>query len=424
MIRIRLAGLLLLLTCACAVSLGASPAIGSSGSAVYLQALNSDKLVQKGLTGSGTVVAVIDTGISEVPELSGSVIHEVNLSGYPSAGDQYGHGTFVAALIHRAAPDTKFVSVKLSGPNGAVDMSQVLAALQWVVSHKETYGIDVVNLSFGSNSKQSYHVSPLNFAVERAWHAGLAVVVSAGNLGNASGTVTKPGDDPFVITVGASDDRGTASISDDTTPDFTSRGPTQDGLLKPDVVAPGARIVSARVPGSTIDQNYPAARMSDTEFRGSGSSFAAPLVSGVVAQLLQADPSLTPDQVKDALRSTARSIDGDATAQGRGIVDALAARNFAKREAKQGAARSNGSGTLDEDRGANRVVVLGIEVTGDLTGQLALFDKAEYLSSEWDARQWGASQWGARQWGSAEWDARQWGASQWGASEWWASQWG
>src|SRR5207244_7361959 len=135
--------------------------------------------------------------------------------------------------------------------NGATDVSVVMAGLQWIVTHRLQYNIRVLNLSFGTDSKQPYSIDPLDFAVEQAWRMGIVAVVSAGNVGG-SGTVTKPGDDPYVITVGAADLKNTGVVTDDTVASFSSYGPTQDGFAKPDVAAPGVTIVSARDTGSTI----------------------------------------------------------------------------------------------------------------------------------------------------------------------------
>lgn len=439
----------------------------SSTAEVFRATTASDKLGAAGSDGAGTTVAIIDTGVADVPGLDGALIYQKNISSAPPAGDQFGHGTFVAGLVHRTAPGAKIVSVKLSGANGAVDVTQVLAALQWVAWNRERFSIDVVNLSFGSDSRQSWRTSPLNYGVERLWDQGVVVVASAGNLGGEPGTVTKPADDPVIISVGASDEAGTGHrLSDDTIPTFVSRGPTADGLAKPDLVAPGSHIVSLRAPGSTIDTAHPEARVGEDGFRGSGTSFAAPIAAGVVAQILSANPALTPDQVKFALFDTAHPITGDPAAQGHGSLDAAAASLRAGGTGgRSNAERSTGRGSLDGDRGSSVVSVsVPVSVGGALesrqvplrgqrtaevpvpdlspnavpvldVGQAAdagldSFDAAgidgaaAWDASQWGASQWGASQWGASQWGASQWGASQWGASQWGASQWWASQWG
>jgi serine protease AprX len=157
------------------------------------------------------------------------------------AGLVAGNGASGAGGATGTAPEARVLSVKVAGADGAADVSTVLAGLQWVVSFRERYGIDVLNLSLGTDSTQSWQDDPLNYAVERAWDAGIVVVVAAANTGPAPGTIAKPGDDPWVVTVGAVDGQGTPGVGDDRVPDFSSRGPTRDGVAKPDVVAPGAR---------------------------------------------------------------------------------------------------------------------------------------------------------------------------------------
>ena len=437
----------------------------------------STDLALSGFDGTGTTVAVIDTGVADVAGMDGSVVHQENISAAPAAGDQYGHGTFVAGLVHATAPGAKIVSVKLSGANGAVDVTQVLAALRWVVRHKDTYSIDVVNLSFGTDSQQSPATSPLNYAVQQAWDAGIVVVASAGNLGDQPGTVTKPADDPLIISVGASNENGTSQRTDDTITSFDSRGPTRDGLAKPDLVAPGSRVVSLRAPGSTIDVEHPEARVGDTGFRGSGTSFAAPIVAGIAAQMLGANPALTPDRVKYGILSTARPIDGDPAAQGAGTIRAqLALAAASSGRANVGVTRGNGNGSIEGSRGSARVRVVtpvidevgqpaaeAVDVVGERTAEVPVTaDSAPDLeagdtvteslstyvpdvlvdSATWqpvtdttatvtdllapvtttvstNASRWGASRWGASRWGAAEWSA-----SRWGAAQWWASRWG
>jgi serine protease AprX len=446
-----------------AAALGTAVASGddlpTSTPQVYRDASGASTLAANGFDGQGVTVAVIDTGVADVPGLDGKLIHQENLSAAPAEGDQFGHGTFVAGLVHTIAPQANIVSVKLSGADGSVDVTQVLAALQWVSSNANTYGIDVVNLSFGNDSKQSAYTSLLNFGVQKLWDQGIVVVASAGNAGPAAGTVTKPADDPVIISVGSTDDHGTGVRDDDTLADFVSRGPTQDGLAKPDLVAPGTRIVSLRAPGSTADVNYPQARIGTDQFRGSGTSFSAPIVAGVVAQVLSADPSLSPNQVKYGLLKGATWVSGDQTGTGAGTVRASRALQFAKTgAANQNTGRSNGHGSLQSDRGSayvkvrtlveqpdGTIVTTEVPVTGDHTAEAVAdpaaapdlaegetvqdatdaFDPVAYVqASSWGASSWGASQWGASSWGASSWGASSWGASSWGSSQWWASSWG
>ncbi|HZI36979.1 MAG TPA: S8 family serine peptidase, partial [Acidimicrobiia bacterium] len=220
-------------------------------SAVYTEVSRASKAWENGTTGNGVTVALIDTGVDVSGDLAGRVIGAADFSGENAPyTDSYGHGTFVAGLIagtgagsnggiKGVAPDARIFSVKIAGKDGTTDLFRLLAALEFVAIHKDAFGIRVLNLSLGTDSTQSYKVDPLNFAVERVWNSGVVVVAAAGNRGNTPGAITSPADDPYVISVGATDDRTTPSLNDDTLASFSSVGPTGDGFAKPDVVAPG-----------------------------------------------------------------------------------------------------------------------------------------------------------------------------------------
>ena len=177
------------------------------------------------------------------------------------------------------APGANLIDIKVAGFNGATDISVVIAGLQWAVAHQSQFNIRVLNLSFGTDSKQPYSIDPLDYAVEQTWKAGILVVVAAGNNGSASGTIEKPADDPYVVTVGAADLKNTIDTSDDVVADFSSRGPTQDGFSKPDLLAPGVTIVSDRDPGSVVDVGHAAAVVGSSYFKGTGTSQAAAITS-------------------------------------------------------------------------------------------------------------------------------------------------
>ena len=421
----------------------------------------SDTLWDQGVTGRGVTVALIDTGVYDHPDLAGRVVHcedfshEANTEAH--CQDTFGHGTFMAGLIagngasssgrfKGTAPEVNLVSVKLSGFDGATDVSNVLAGLQWVVAHRNTYGIDVVNLSLGSDSAQSYRLSPLNYAVERAWKAGITVVVSAGNSGSGSRTILKPADDPLVITVGSSDDENSTPVADDQVAVFSSRGPTRaDGLAKPDVVAPGVHTVSLRSPGSAIDQNFGAnAVVQDQYFRGTGTSMSAAVVTGIVAQILQANPSLSPDQVKNRVMSTARTIKTtDKYAVGKGEVDAYAAtRSTSTAKANGGLllGLSTGLGSLQASRGSLQLDVTTPAGTGLLSGEVtAQFDLnllslqnilglvpysgLTYTTIGWDPLSWNGVQWRNNEWAGVQWRGVQWRATEWDGVQWRGVQW-
>ena len=238
----------------------------------FLQETGADQLAAQGDTGQGVTVAVLDTGIDNLPDFSGRLIGGVDLTGGNNPfQDSYGHGTFVAGLIagngassngqySGEAPGAKLVSIKVAGPSGATHLSTLIMGLQWAVDHQALYGIKVLNISLGYQSSQSTVINPLDQAVEAAWNSGITVVTSAGNAGPFNGTILSPGDDPLVITVGALDDMATPSTADDEMTDFSSVGPTsRDGWAKPDLVTSGRSVVSLAAPGSTIYNSYPSA---------------------------------------------------------------------------------------------------------------------------------------------------------------------
>jgi serine protease AprX len=401
-----------------------------------------------GATGQGVTVALVDTGVAEVPDLAGRIVEVTddrtgsrascqNLSGEDGCGDSYGHGTFIAGLIagdgtasagqHTgAAPGARILSVKVAGRDGTSDVSTVLAAIQWVVSFRDRYDIEVLNLSLGTDSTEPWHTDPLNYAVERAWDAGITVVVSAANLGPEPGTVTKPADDPLVLTVGSVDDRATPAVDDDRLPAFSSRGPTRDGLAKPDVVAPGAHLASLRAPGSLIEELY--GDSADGAYRrGSGTSMSAGVVSGAVALLLQQRPDLSPDQVKALLRSTARPVASpDPMAVGAGLVDVPAALAAPAPAASQTRERSSGLGTLDASRGTLRLRLddpMGTLLTGRQTAQLALWDPLGFTGLTWSAPTWYSSVHATLGWNTASFDELDWTGHNWTGHNWTGSSW-
>jgi serine protease AprX len=418
--------------------------------------VNATKMWAKGIKGNGVTVAVLDTGVYAAhPDLQGRVVHCVDFSHErgtdAECDDTFGHGTFMAGLIAGngaaskkaivgTAPQAKIVSVKVAGFDGSTDISHILAGIQWVVSHKDAYGIRVLNLSLGSDSSQDYRISPLNLAAERAWQAGIVTMVSAGNSGPNAQTMHKPGDDPYVITVGASNDEGTVSIADDRIPVFSSRGPTRaNGFVKPDVVAPGVKTISLRSPGSAIDQNYGSTAVVEGQyFRGTGTSMSTAVASGVAALVIQKSPNLVPDQVKFRLMNTARPIiDTDPNAAGEGVIDANAAgtSRSTQRANQDINALSTGLGLLESDRGTVRVEVvtpLGqIDLVGEFVAQLDLLNPASlvpwvgltYSTVGWDPLTWDLTTWVTNPWAATVWDGTQWRATVWDGTQWRGTQW-
>jgi serine protease AprX len=291
-----------------------------------------------GQNGSGIGVAVIDSGISPHAALGSRVVARVNLVSWeaPSTGDPYGHGTHVAGIIGGSttaaryvtsayaggtAPAVNLVDVRVLGSNGMGYTSDVIAGIDWAIANRSRYGIRILNLSLGHPVSEPAAIDPLCRAVERASNAGLVVIASAGNFGQTStgapilGGITSPGNSPHAITVGATDTAGTLTRSDDRVAPYSSRGPTAfDLAIKPDVVAPGTRLVSLEVGGSYLSRTFPswhiAGSAGNAYLRLSGSSMAAAVVSGGVALLLDANPNMTPAQAKIALQMGATFMPG------------------------------------------------------------------------------------------------------------------
>jgi serine protease AprX len=221
-----------------------------------------------------------------------------------------------------SAPNANLISIKVANDDGQATTLDAIYGLQFAVDHKDQYNIRVINLSFRSTDAASYKTDPLDAAAEQAWFAGITVVAAAGNMGNASDAVSyAPGNDPYVITVGAVDDQGTSDNSDDAIASWSSRGMTQDGVAKPDVVAPGAHIVTTLAPNSDFSSLCPTCVVGGAYFQVSGTSLAAPIVAGVAADLLAAHPDWTPQMVKGALVNTGTQLPDGANEVNAGDAD-------------------------------------------------------------------------------------------------------
>ncbi len=301
----------------------------------YNQSIRSPRVWNDGLTGEGVGVAVIDTGIAgNLPDFQVSrtntssrvIASAVVNPGASNAGDSLGHGTHVAGLIAGngmnrplgdplrgryvgVAPDANLIAVKAADENGDATVLDVIDGLQFVVDHKADYNIRVVNLSLKSTQAESYRTDPLDAAVEAAWNSGLVVVAAAGNSGADADAVSyAPGNDPFIITVGGVDDQGTKKIDDDTLASWSSRGTTQDGFEKPDILAPGAKIVSTIPANAQYLQLCPDCVTDGQYFRVGGTSMAAAVAAGEAALLIGSDPTLTPNEVKAQMLRRTRPV--------------------------------------------------------------------------------------------------------------------
>ncbi len=280
---------------------------------------------EEGVTGAGVTVAILDTGIEPVPTLAKNSNHQPRLIGWrdfvtgkDKPFDDNGHGTHVAGIIANAdlggddqyngvAPDVNLVVGRVLDENGQGTYDWVLQGLQWVLDNKDAYQIKVLNLSLLAAVQSPYWVDPLNQAVERLWAAGITVVTAAGNTGPDAMTIGVPGNDPYVITVGAFTDKTTPDQwGDDILAEFSSAGPTHDGFVKPDLVAPGSRIVSLMKTNSVLARDPGAAsRITGQYYSMAGTSQSAAVVTGVAALILSQYPDLTPNQLKFRLMATA-----------------------------------------------------------------------------------------------------------------------
>jgi serine protease AprX len=417
------------------------------------QSLGVDQAWQDGYTGSGVGVALIDTGVTPVEGLDGAgqIVNGPDLSfdgTSPSLRylDENGHGTFMAGIIagrdpaavsgHYAgdstdflgiAPDAHIINVKVGGANGAVDVSQVLAAIDWVVEHRddEGFNIRVLNLSFGTDSSQSYLLDPLAYAAEVAWHQGIVVVASVGNQGGGAQRVSDPAIDPYVIAVGASQTSSTDRFS---VASFSSHG---NATRSPDLIAPGTSVVSLADPGSVIADQYASTGAVGTRFfRGSGTSEAAAVVSGLAALLVQEHPQATPDQIKALLTSTAAPVAGGARrASGSGEAMASSAVQAPLPAAVQSFADSTGTGSLEAARGSLHVTLHGVvlrgekDIFGDAVDTTSLATVESYADSwsggTWNGATWSGSHWvwspTVIDWAYAPWTSNSWAGVPWSA---------
>jgi serine protease AprX len=311
-------------------------------------AVNAPVAWNSNYTGKGVGVALIDSGVNSHPDFyttslfptSRIVYNQSFVPGNSSASDAYGHGTHIAGLIagdgvsstgfifshsfKGIAPNANIVNLRVLDATGTATDSTVIAAIDKAITLKSRYNIRVINLSLGRAVYESYKLDPLCQAVEKAWKNGIVVVVAAGNSGRflpTSGyaTVSSPGNDPYVLTVGSMKPMGTPDRTDDLIASYSSKGPTVvDHVVKPDVVAPGNLLISTETTNTALYSSEPANQVpysyyvyggssspSNSYFTLSGTSMATGVVSGVVADLLQARPTMTPDQVKARLMKTA-----------------------------------------------------------------------------------------------------------------------
>jgi serine protease AprX len=432
----------------------------------------------KGWTGKGVDVALVDSGVAPVQGLtSGNVVQGPDLS-FESQDptlvhkDTFGHGTHMASIIagrdvaatgatyakpdsHQftgIAPDARLVSLKVAAADGGSDVSQVIAAIDWVTQHAHDPGMNirVLNLSYGTDSTQSPALDPLAYAVENAWRAGIVVVVASGNDGTNRTQLADPAIDPLVVAVGASDPNRSDSVGDDTVPAFAQRGTDTRHV---DVIAPGVHVLGLRNPNSSVDEANAGARVGSRFFRGSGTSQSAAVVSGLAALYLQKYPGATADQVKAALMANATAPNYvKKVFAGVGVPDvnkALGAPLPTGPGVAQPATGAAGTGSLEAARGSGHVS----NGYGVLSGETDIFGRlwnapawaaasgartswsggtwrgvdwtnASWSSSgSWDGHSWSAQDWTGHSWSGHSWSGHSWSASGWDGHSWSDSSW-
>ena len=409
--------------------------------------IEADEFWEEGYYGKGIDIALIDSGVVPIEGLTGSgkIINGPDLS-FESQSDDlryldtYGHGTHLAGIIagddgtaggfKGIAPAARIVNLKVANYEGAVDVSQVIAAIDWVVQHRNDNGMNirVINLAYGTDSTQSPKLDPLSFAVEQAWRAGIVVVVAGGNDGNNS-ILRNPAFNPRVIAVGASDSNHTAEPDNDHVAAFTNCG---SGERYIDVLAPGRSIISLRNPGSSADVNYPEARIGNRFFLGSGSSQASAVVSGAAALILNKYPKATPDEVKAYLMASGSALETEAkycsVAHLIDLKDIAAFGGTVKVRSRRTAAFATGRGTLEGARGSHHVAVDGVVLEGeqDIFGQE--FDSdvwAKYAANHmaWDGGDWNGSSWTGTSWSGTSWSGTSWSGTSWSGTSWSGTSW-
>ena len=427
---------------------------GDDGSTLEIaQVTHAAQAWKRGATGIGVDVALIDSGVVPVPGLtSGNVINGPDLSFESSRPglrylDTYGHGTHMASIIagrdvpqsgsdyaaarnhsfSGIAPDARVISLKVADSDGSSDVSQVIAAIDWVVQHAHDPGfnIRVLNLSYGTDSTQPASIDPLAYAVENAWRTGIAVVVASGNDGTQRAELADPAADPLVIAVGADDPHGDPGIGNDQVPGWAQRGTDQRHV---DLIAPGVHVLGLRAPNSAADQDNPQARVGSRFLRGSGTSQAAAVVSGLAALYLSQYPGASPDQVKAALIGSATLPAAEHRIHaGYGVPDVQRAVTGKQPVSTQPPTFATGLGSLEAARGSMHVN----DGSADLVGEFDIFGRpwnpagwaaASAARTAWHGGDWNGSTWTGTDWSGTSW-TMSWASNAWAVGDWSSHAW-
>ena len=340
-------------------------------------------------------IALVDSGIQLRRAFAERVVGQISMTQLtPNAsGDGRGHGTFVAGIAAAAAPGARLVAIDVVDDNGKAMTSDVIAAADWILNNKDRYAIRVANFSLHAARPSSFRTDPLDRAVERLWLGGVVVVTSAGNYRSGSepsGVPFAPANDPFVITVGATDLGSASGGADDFNAPWSAFGRTHDGFLKPDLSAPGRGLIGPVPESSTLAAEQPEKVVAPGWMRLSGTSFSAPIVAGAAAQLLGAHPAWTPDQVKGALMASARTAGGaEQFSVGTGQVEVAAALR------------------LTQPPNPNRALMRFL-IDDPAGGPIPVFDAASWDSASssdvsWDSASWTDVSWTDASWADASW---------------------
>jgi serine protease AprX len=367
-------------------------------------------------------IAIVDSGIdaSKAADFGSRVVASVNLSSLdPNAtGDSDGHGTMVAGIAAGAsssepgvAQNAPLVDVHTANGQGQSMTSDVVAACDWILAHKAEFDIRVANFSMVAPQPTTFQYDPLDRAVESLWLNGIVVTAAAGNQRTDSSPVDMsgaPGNDPFIITVGAADQNQTSLTSDDTIAPWSAYGHTADGFQKPELSAPGRYLIMPVPPASTIAAQLPDRVVSPGYMWMSGTSFAAPVVAGAAAQLLARHPAWTPGQIKGALMLTARPLPAPTLAGGVGEVDAAAAAALAS--------------PINADENLDAFVVTD-PATGARAFDYAAWERAVSSSASWTSASWTSASWTSASWTSASWTSASWTSASWTTASWTSADW-
>src|SRR3954447_22009898 len=354
-------------------------------------------------------IAIVDSGVQARSDFGSRLVASINLCSLcnDTANDAEGHGTMVAGVAAGSgdypggAQNAPLVSIRTANADGQSRTTDVIAAADWILQHAKQYNIRVANFSLAGASDTSIRVDPLDEAVEALWLNGIVVVAAAGNHGQG-GPVTMsyaPGNDPFVITVGATDQMGSSDPSDDTIPPWSAHGKTMDGFSKPDVSAPGRYMIAPAPMDGTIAKTVPDRIMAPGYMWMSGTSFSTPVVSAAAAQILARHPGFTPDQVKGALMLTANYLGNVSdNAGGVGEIDAAVAASI--------------------NNPPNPNVGLYKFVGKTLVTSSPSFDAASWAEYLKTGASWAQASWSDASWAEASWNEASWAEASWNEASW------